>query len=145
MFQKEVLGLEEATKAVQTMLRKVTEEGQPPVSVAVVDDRGDLIQFARMDGASFSSVRMALTKAYTSAKMRRDTTGFRKLLEKDGFDKSDFTDDMLTTIGGGVVIPLKGGKPSRYQACLGGIGVAGLPSPDKDEALARTGQEAISG
>ena len=44
--------------------------------MAVVDESGHLIAFRRMDGAKFSSVEIAINKAFTSsgAGARRGTT-----------------------------------------------------------------------
>jgi uncharacterized protein GlcG (DUF336 family) len=141
MYQKQVLGSEEATKAVQAMISRVVKEQGPPVSVAVVDERGDLLHFARMDGASVNSISMAMCKAYTAAKFRSNTASFRKGLEKQPFGRAELADNMVSLIGGGVVIP-KTGK--GLETCLGGIGVSGYPTEDGDEGVARIGLEAIT-
>src|SRR5216684_6474104 len=45
-----------------------------PMDIAVVDDGGHLLAFARMDGAKLSSVQIAITKAEASA-IRRAPSG----------------------------------------------------------------------
>ena len=46
---------------------------QKAVVVAVADCRGELIAFARMDGAPVSSVIIAMNKAWTAARMGKPT------------------------------------------------------------------------
>jgi len=41
--------------------------------IAVADSHGELIAFARMDGAPISSIRIAANKAWTSARERKPT------------------------------------------------------------------------
>src|SRR5690606_34729678 len=48
--------------------RAVAEHGRP-ICVAVCDERGLLLAFARMDGAPARSVRIAQGKAYSAARM----------------------------------------------------------------------------
>jgi glc operon protein GlcG len=43
------------------------------VVVAVADPHGELIAFARMDGAPISSIRIAANKAWTAARERKPT------------------------------------------------------------------------
>ncbi len=45
-----------------------------PMNIAVVDDGGHLLAFARMDGAKLSSIDIAINKAHASA-IRRQATG----------------------------------------------------------------------
>ena len=74
MYQKDFLGLEEARKAADVILDAASKKDPfYPIAVGVFDLCGDLIYFAKLDGASRNAVRLATNKAYTSALMRRST------------------------------------------------------------------------
>src|SRR5262245_18573177 len=53
--------------------KKKAEELKLKVNIAVVDDGGHLLSFARMDGARPASGYTAITKAVTAAKFRQET------------------------------------------------------------------------
>src|SRR5437763_10395704 len=79
------------------------------VNVAVVDDGGHLLSFARMDGARPASAATALTKAVSAATLRQETgplpaTGEPDLLLSLGLQGA-------AAAGGGKVTTLKGGVP----------------------------------
>ncbi|MFC2009115.1 heme-binding protein [Chloroflexota bacterium] len=74
MIERKMLGLDEADKIVDAIIAHTKRQNGIPVSVAVVDSRGDLLKFVRMDGASWNSIQVAQSKAYTAAKFRRDTS-----------------------------------------------------------------------
>lgn len=138
MYDKKVLGLAEAQAAVQAMIEEASKDRSRPVAIAVTDDRGDLIALVRMDGGKPLFVDIAISKAYTSAVMRRDT---RKYLEfwrqQDCADHQPIFSGM-SVIPGGVAIT-KLGETVVY----GGIGVSGKPSGDEDETLAFVGLKAL--
>lgn len=115
-------------ECVEVILRKASEDRGRAVSAAVVDDYGDLITFGRMDGASPRSVTVAINKAYTAARMGRDTHIFAKLLEENRYHPSWFGDSRFTGLKGGVA--LKAGD--RY---VGGIGVAGRSAEEDFELV----------
>jgi hypothetical protein len=48
-------------------------QAQKAVVVAVADSHGELIGFARMDGAPVSSIRIAINKARNAARARKPT------------------------------------------------------------------------
>ena len=106
MYERKVLGLDEAMRAVKAMLDSVGE-GTRPISVAVMDDRGDLICFARMDGAHGFTNELALRKAYTSARRRIDTAKLGEHLNKSGWKTTDYGSE-YTTIPGGLAITDQG-------------------------------------
>jgi glc operon protein GlcG len=62
----------EARQALDLIIEK-TLNMQKAVSVAVADSHGDLICFARMDGAPVSSIRISMNKAWTAARERKPT------------------------------------------------------------------------
>ena len=62
----------EAQRALALILEKATQM-QKAASIAVADAHGDLICFARMDGAPVSSIQIAMNKAWTAARERKPT------------------------------------------------------------------------
>ena len=136
MIEKKSLSLEEARKIAETALQAAIETVPPgrPVCIAVVDPNGDLIYFVRMDGTVAGQLIMSMNKAYTSARLTRDTLDLQKMVEK-GEDLSWFGDSRYTPVPGGVLIKAKDGS------ALGAIGISGRPvmAPMGDEELARIG------
>jgi enamine deaminase RidA (YjgF/YER057c/UK114 family)/uncharacterized protein GlcG (DUF336 family) len=134
MFQKGSIGFESARKAVDAVIRALRADDQV-VAIAVADETGELVHALRMDGASANDMRQASRKAYTAAFMARDSKGYRAQLLEDGRRLADWSDPMLTTLTGGVIIRHNG-------QVIGGVGVHGN-SPERDEELARIGVEAM--
>jgi uncharacterized protein GlcG (DUF336 family) len=118
-------------ECIEIIFQKTLTDGGRPVSVAMVDDHGDLVALGRMDGASPRSVTVAVNKAYTAARMGRDTHIFAQRVEENRYDTGWFGDPRFTGLKGGVA--LKAG-----EHCVGGIGVAGR-SADEDFELAQRG------
>src|SRR6202162_5008158 len=56
-----------------------------PMNIAVVDDGGYLLAFARMDGAKPASIDIAINKAHAAAIRRQDTGPARSGDEERGF------------------------------------------------------------
>jgi uncharacterized protein GlcG (DUF336 family) len=90
------------------------------VCIAVLDDAGHLMAFARMDGAWLGSIDVALGKARTSALFRAETQAIGEVCkagaEAEGLERSN---GGLVTFAGGV--PLL----SRDGALVGAVGVSG--------------------
>jgi glc operon protein GlcG len=59
------IDLAEAKRAVDLIVEKALQLQKAAV-VAVVDSHGELIYFARMDGAPITSIRIAMNKAWTT-------------------------------------------------------------------------------
>ncbi len=72
--------LSAATKAVDAAVAKAREIGQP-MNIAVVDDGGHLVAFARMDGAIKASVDISIRKARTSILMNAPTSALMPLVQ----------------------------------------------------------------
>ena len=140
MYDKRMLGLDDADRIVDAIIARSKKEKGPPLSIAVVDYRGDLIKFVRMDGASINTLRMAQTKAYSAAKLRHDTSTIAAWTEKLGAQLSDWVDPDVTAIGGGVCVRDQKASP---PAVVGAVGVSGFPQAEVDEEYARLGVEAI--
>ena len=111
---------------------------QKAAVIAVADSHGELMAFARMDGAPVSSVRIAANKAWTAARERKPTKDIGEKVRhpERGHDIAYYGDSRFVGWGGGLPI-WKDGQ------VVGAIGVSGL-SADEDTALAALGVELIA-
>jgi glc operon protein GlcG len=136
VYEKRFLGMQEARAAVDAVLVKASEDPQHPVVVAVVDPEGELVAFARMDGAGYLPRSMALRKAYTAARMGSDSGAFG--------DRMGGVVSSLNGLGDPLLVGFKGAVCIRSgTAVIGAIGVSGRTADD-DEDLARVGLAALS-
>ncbi len=140
MYQKEVLGLEEAEKATRAAIEAAKKKGIA-ICVAVVDDHGDLVQFTRMNGATLAAISSAMNKAYTAAWVRNDTADYKKSLKASG-DHAPTGDPRRTTVGGGVCIGRRIDPVTKMRSVLGAIGVGGGIEAE-DEMFAKIGRDAV--
>ena len=111
-------------------LHFVVDNASAPVSVCVVDDHGEVIASASMDGAAPDTRLNAQRKAYTAA--RSDAASTRELAAKaraDAAERASF-DPFFTFFLGGVAA-------FDGDARVGAIGVSGLPGEDDDALAAR--------
>lgn len=123
----------EGAQAVLAAAEKRAGEIGVPMDIAVVDDGGHLLAFARQDGAKISSVAIAIAKA-ESAAIRRKPSG---PYEVDG--KPDLRVSLALAIGSRAhQTPLRGGLPLMADGqCVGAIGVSnGTEEQDTDVAQA---------
>ncbi|MBU2865220.1 heme-binding protein [Reinekea forsetii] len=97
------------------------------IAVAVVDNHGELVGFARTDNVAKHAIVLAQNKAYTSARDRQKTSSLAQWARETHKGLSYWTDPKFTGIAGGVPIEVKG-------KVLGAMGVSGLAEAD-DEAL----------
>jgi glc operon protein GlcG len=110
---------------VQAAIAEANKKGWPD-DFAVVDPSGNLVAFARMDGAQLASISIAEHKARTAARYRRPTVAFENAVQKFGFNYILTLDDVIASRGG---IPLvEDGKIIGAVGCSGGTG-------SQDEAL----------
>jgi glc operon protein GlcG len=72
--------VEQAQKVAEAAMAKAKEIGVPN-AVAVVEPTGDLVYFAKMDGAPYSAIQLAQQKAAAAARYRRPTKAFYDGLE----------------------------------------------------------------
>jgi uncharacterized protein GlcG (DUF336 family) len=104
------------------------------VSVAIVDRAGNMQVLIRDNGASPHTADTARRKAATSSSFGMTTAAFATMVSTNPAAAN------LKEITG--MIALGGGAPIRAGSdLLGGIGVGGSPSGDKDEACAIAGIE----
>ena len=122
------LTLEQAQALLQQAMTQATAQHGRPICVSVCDDRGLSMAFARMDGAPARSVRIAMGKAYSAARMGVTTEAVLARLHREQIEIGYFCDPELTALPGGS--PLK----DSSGALLGAIGVSGLTS-EQDQAI----------
>ena len=136
MYNKPMLELSQCQDAIDAMIADFNKNpNRRPVDMAIVDDMGNLLAYARLDGCHRPT--FAIRKAYTSAIRRMDTVAFADQLNTQGRTLADIGDPQLVNIQGGLVIETGDGR------LLGGIGVGGLPSGKDDEDIARAGLTAL--
>jgi glc operon protein GlcG len=109
-----------------------------PMNIAVVDDGGHLMAFARMDGAKLSSIDIAINKAVAAA-IRRMPTGPAR-----SGDEVNLLLSLSLAIGSRAQqTPLRGGLPLEANGqCVGAIGVS-AGTEDQDVEVARAGASAL--
>ena len=139
MYKRESLGIEEAKVAIEAILGEALKKPAQPIAVAVMDDRGGLICYARMNGANQFNETMSLRKARTASLIGIDTSVFGQALLSLKINISDFGGCDVTIVPGGVSVSKPGGGP-----VVGSIGVSGRMA-EEDEILARVGLEVLKG
>jgi uncharacterized protein GlcG (DUF336 family) len=103
------------------------------VSVAVVDAGGNLVAFARMDGAEIAGPTLAVDKAYTAVSNRISTQELSVLAAPGGplFGLHSNGGGRFVIFGGGIAV-------FEGSVVVGGIGVSG-GAVDEDIACAEAG------
>jgi len=135
MWNKTMISLEQAQNAIAAMIADYNRDtDRRKVDMAVVDDAGNLLAYARMDRCLRPT--FAIRKAYTSAVRGIDTAAFAAQLSRTGRTRGSCGGPRLVAIPGGVAVLHEG-------AVVGAIGVGGLPSGLDDEAIARAGVAAL--
>ena len=107
-------------------------------NVAVVDDGGHLLAFARMDGARPASAATALTKAVSAATFRQETGPLPAKGEPDVLLSLS-----IQNASGGKITTLKGGVPIVIDGqVVGAVGVGG-GTGEQDAEVAKAGIQAL--
>jgi glc operon protein GlcG len=134
------LNWEGTNRILQAAVRKVQEMGVP-MSVAIVDEAGHLLGFARTDEGKPHNIRIAEVKARAAASNRLPTGK----INSSGQPVNDHMaialplaagTDMYVTFGGGLPIMVEG-------HCIGGVGVSG-GTGEQDAEVARAGIAALA-
>lgn len=119
-----------------TASQEKAEELGVPVSIAVVDDGGNLVAQHRMDNAMLISQFLSLSKAYTSVVTTMPTEDLGKYTQPGG----PFYGVHTCRAANGICI-FAGGYPVHDDGgIVGGIGVSG-GSSEQDIAIAATGRD----
>jgi glc operon protein GlcG len=102
------------------------------MNIAVVDTNGELVQFERMEGAQIASGPVAVGKARTAARFRRESRVFYNAYET-GHSYIGTLDPGLVASPGGFPL-VEGGKLIGAIGCSGGTG-------DQDAATCKAGAD----
>jgi uncharacterized protein GlcG (DUF336 family) len=108
-----------------------------PMDIAVVDDGGHLLAFARMDGAKLTSVEVAINKAFTAACTRKGTHEYAQVAQSGGpaFGIHASHGGRFTVFGGGLPIVIE-------SQSIGGVGCSS-GTPEQDRQVAQAGIDAL--
>jgi glc operon protein GlcG len=134
----QIIDYSEAKQIIDRIVAEVLQMKKAAV-IAVADSHGELLAFARMDGAPVSSIRIAANKAWTAARERKPTKeiGEKARHPEKGHDIAYYGDPKFVGWGGGVPV-WKDGEVA------GAVAVSGL-SATEDAALATLGIETVLG
>ena len=127
------IGLERA-KQVLGAAEAEAKKRNWPMNIAVVDTNGDLVHFARMEGAQIASVTVSQGKARTAARYRRETRIFYNAMET-GHPYVATLDPTLVASPGGFPL-IEGGKLIGAIGCSGGTG-------DQDAVICKAGADMV--
>lgn len=130
------LTLKAATTLMKAAKAAARERGVP-ISVAVVDQGGQLVAFERMDGADLVTVGLSQDKAWTALMNRMPTRDLAPLVQPG----AEFYG--YESIGRGRTIVFAGGMPLEIDGVLvGGLGVSG-GSVEQDQEIAEAALSAL--
>jgi len=102
------------------------------VTVAILDDGGHLLHFARMDGSTPANAAIAVDKGRTAALSRRTSGSWQ--------DRIGDRPELMKMPG---ILPVQGGVPILVAGgCIGAVGVSGVHSHE-DEKIAQAGIDAL--
>jgi uncharacterized protein GlcG (DUF336 family) len=130
------LTLSTATEVVQAAMAKAEEIGQP-MNIAVVDDGGHLVAFARMDGAIKASIDISIRKARTSIMMNLPTSALTDVAQPGAalYGLEQLSGGMVL-FGGGLLLESDG-------EVVGAIGVS-AGRVEQDVQVAEAGAAVVS-
>ena len=127
------ISLERAHTAIAAAIAEAKKKDWK-LNVAVVDSGGNLVAFARMDGAQLASISISEHKARASVKYRRETKAFENGIQQGNLHYLLTLDDVIASRGG---IPLVvDGKIIGGIGCSGGTG-------SQDEVICKAGVAAL--
>src|ERR1700738_2963088 len=127
------IGLDRA-KQVMAAAEAEAKKRNWKMNIAVVDTNGELVNFARMEGAQIASGSISIGKARTAARFRRESRVFYNAFET-GHGYVSTLDPTLVASPGGFPL-VDGGKLIGAVGCSGGTG-------DQDAAVCKAGAEVV--
>ncbi len=125
-MEKKTLTLDGAEKVLEAAMQTARSLGSGGV-IAVVDDGGNLVALARLDGTFPAGANISIGKARTAALFRRPTSTFEDVIGKGRYAMTALTD--FTPLTGGVPITVGGD-------IVGAVGVSGATSAAVDTQIA---------
>jgi glc operon protein GlcG len=130
MYAKKALSLADA-KQIAAAAEVEALNNKWSVTIAVLDDGGNLLYLQRLDEAPLGSITVAQEKARTALLFKRPTKAFEEIVAGGRMA-------MLTLPG---ATPIEGGLPLLNDGqIVGSIGVSGVQSP-QDAQIALAGVE----
>jgi glc operon protein GlcG len=134
MHQTYQLSHADALKIIAAIQAELEKEGKG-AAIAVSDVHGELLAFLRTDDCRLPSINIAINKAYTAARERKESRQVGESSRREGFPMTNFGELRYVSWGGGVPILYEG-------QVVGAVGVSGLPE-EEDMVLARIGAALI--
>ncbi len=134
------IGLDLAQAILGSVRAAAAREGFA-AALAVCDRAGNLIAFARMDGAPLGATELAANKAHTAALWEMKSGEFQRSTQPGGVDWG------LNTSAGGRIVVYAGGVPVHVDGELvGAVGASG-GTAEQDEAcvLEALGEHGLAG
>jgi uncharacterized protein GlcG (DUF336 family) len=126
----------DAALALLTAVRSEASSRGLALAIAVVDDGGNVVASARMDGAALGAMPLAVGKAYTAVLWDTPTGGFTASTQPGGDDWGwNMTDPRIVVYAGGVPLHADG-------ALVGGVGASGATAAE-DEACVLAAVETV--
>jgi uncharacterized protein GlcG (DUF336 family) len=133
MQSKPVLTLDDVKK-IAAAAEAEAKANNWAVTISIVDDGGNLLWLARLDGAAPISASISPAKARTAALGRRETKIYEDMINNGRF--SFITAPNLEGM-------LEGGVPILVNGqCVGAVGVSGVKSSE-DAQIAKVGIAAL--
>jgi glc operon protein GlcG len=127
------INVETAQKLIAAVEAEATKH-RWKLNIAVVDTHGDLVAFARMDGAQLASINISQGKARTAARYRRESRVFYNAFETGHGYVTTLDPTLIASPGGWPLV--EGGKLVGAIGCSGGTG-------DQDAAACKAGADLV--
>ena len=127
-----ILDLDRSTQIINEAFDKARELNTAPLTVAILDKGGKLINLQRQDGSSMMRPEIAMAKAWGAVAMGKSS----RALGDDAQQHPSFV-SALNTLAQGNLIPVAGGVliKNAEGTVLGAVGISGDTS-DIDEQCA---------
>ena len=135
MYQTMNLSHAEAQEMIAAIQKKVEAEHKA-AAIAVTDSHGELIAFLRMDGCHLPPLTIAINKAFTAARERRESGAVGQSSRTYPFPITNYGDLRYTGWAGGFPV-LHEGK------VVGAIGISGLDE-EQEAQLGRMAVDLVS-
>jgi glc operon protein GlcG len=133
-LDKKSLSLDGAEKVIAAAKLEAKRLNAPGGVIAVVDDGGNLMALARLDGTFAAGANISIGKARTAVLFKKPTKVFEDII-KNGRTSMVALNDFT---------PLQGGVPIIIDGqIVGAVGVSGAASAQQDEELAIAGSKAF--
>lgn len=127
------IGLDKARQAMAAAEAEATKRNWK-MNIAVVDTNGELVHFSRMEGAQIGSGNVAIGKARTAARYRRETRAFFNAIQAGQAYLATLDPTLVASPGGFPLV--EGGKVIGAIGCSGGTG-------DQDAAICKAGADVV--